>query len=305
MKRFSCAFYFIFLAIFDQTALLVWTVNRLTRELTDVQLRNRNDILCKLYLLLFYYSAQAAIWMLVLATFDRLYFTLKIWRKTFIFGSNFSLNRRSYLILSLPVVLIALLCSNAILFGSSIQYFPDTNETACIIINKKINSAYAVIDFCVYAIVPSLCMLTGDSIILWIIRKSRSRVHVNVNSSNHYQYDIHLSLVLVAISVIFLIIATPYNILVLMYNFKLFNPDETTIIIYDTAYDLAGLLSCVTHAMHFYLFILISKSIRKQFTLLVLSFIRYLSVGHANVRRRLTLQNKPSSIISSTQIRQT
>ncbi|CAF0805917.1 unnamed protein product [Didymodactylos carnosus] len=302
MKRFSCSFYFVFLAIFDQTALLAWTINRLTRELTNVELRNRNDILCKLYLLLFYYSAQAAIWMLVLATFDRLYFSVKISRRTFLFGGKSLLNRRSYLTLSLPVVLIALLCSNAVLVGSSIQHFPDTEETVCLIINEKINSAYAVIDFCVYAIVPSLCMLTGDSIILWIIRKSRARVHVNVNGSNHYQYDIHLSLVLVAISVIFLIIATPYSILVLMSNFRLFHPDETTMLIYQTAYDLAGFLSCFTHAMHFYLFVLISKSIRKQFTLLVLPFIRYLSV--ANVRRRLTLQNKPSSIISSIQIRQ-
>jgi hypothetical protein len=267
MRKYSCSLFFLLLAIFDELTLVVWITNRLSGELTDIQIRNRSTILCKLFVVIYYSSSQASIGMLVLAMFDRLYTSIKIAHGYF--DVRLFTHRRRFQYTCLCIFFFILLGLNALLFGAQLIQSPDNDLEYCVIIDLYINRVYSIIDLCMYAIIPCICMLIGDILILYYIQQTRARVISTNNISKRRERQ--LSIMLVITSIVSLFIVSPYSLLNLLINFSnILNDDYRTLF---TLNDIFALLSTFTHAMHFYLFLIISSTIRKQFKILLHSFI--------------------------------
>jgi hypothetical protein len=267
MRKYSCSLYFFLMAIFDELTLFWWVTNRLSGELNDIQFRNRSTILCKLFVVIYYSSSQASIGMLVLAMFDRLYTSLKIAHGHF--DVRLLTRRRHFQNICLSIFFFILIGLNGLLFGSQLILPPEDDLEYCIIINPYINRIYSIIDLCIYAIVPCVCMLVGDILILYYIQKTRAQV-IAINNLNKRR-EKQLSIMLVIASIVSLFIVSPYSFLNLLINFSnILNDDYRTLFILN---DVFGLLSTFTHAMHFYLFLMISSTIRKHFKSLLTSLI--------------------------------
>jgi len=263
MSKYSCSLYFSLMAIFDELTLVFWVVNRLSGELGHIYFRNRSTILCKLFVVVYYSSAQSSIGMLVLATFDRLYTTFKIAHGHF--DVRLLTRRRHFQHTCLCIFFLIMIGFNAILFGSQLVQPPESDEKYCLIIDRNINRIYSIIDLCVYAIIPCICMLVGDILILYYIRKTRSRV-ISISDINKRR-ERQLSIMLVITSIISLLIVSPYSFLSILINFSnILHDDYRTL---RTLYDVFGLLSTFIHAMHFYLFLIISSTIRQHSKILL------------------------------------
>lgn len=268
MRKYSCSLYFLLMAIFDELSLSFWVINRLTGEITHTQFRNRSTILCKLFVVIYYSSSQASIGMLVLATFDRLYTTFKIAHGHF--DVSLLTRRQRFQNTCLCVFFLAMIGLNAILFGSQLIPSPYTGDKSCIIVDTDINRIYSIIDLCIYAIIPCICMLIGDALILYYIRKTRARV-ISTNDINKRR-ERQLSIMLVIATIISLLFVSPYSFLNLLINFSnILDNDYQTL---STLYDVFGVLSNHTHAIHFYLFLIISSTIRQHFKILLTSLIK-------------------------------
>jgi hypothetical protein len=267
MRKYSCSLYFLLMAIFDEITLFVWITNRLSGELADMEIRNRSTVLCKLFVLIYYTSSQASIGMLVLAMFDRLYTSFKIAHGHF--DVRLFIRRRHFQYTCLCIFFFIIIGINALLFGAQLVSDPENNEEYCLIINQHISNIYSIIDLCVYAIVPCVCMLIGDILILYYIQKTRARV-ISTNNINKRR-EKQLSIMLVITSIVSLFIVSPYSFFNLLINFSNILKDDYRTL--TTLSDVFGLLSTFTHAMHFYLFLIISSIIRKHFKSLLNSFI--------------------------------
>jgi hypothetical protein len=293
MRKYSCSLYFLLMAIFDELTLSVWVINRLSGELTSTPLRNRSTIFCKLFVVIYYSSAQASIGMFVLATFDRLYTTFKIAHGYF--DVRLLTRRRRFQQTCLCIFFLLMLGFNALLFGSQLVKPPDTDEKSCLIIDLSINRIYSIIDLCVYAIIPRIGMLIGDILILYYIRKTRARV-ILINDINKRR-ERQLSIMLVITSIVSLFTVSPYSILNLLINFSNILEDDYRTLL--TLNDIFGLMSTFTHAMHFYLFLIISSTIRQHFKLLLTSFIKKCSKTRNIIRPaviptiKMTISSQP------------
>ena len=267
MRKYSCSLYFLLMSIFDEIYLFFWITNRLSQYLTDEQLRNRSTFICKVFVLTTYCSAQAAIGMLVLATFDRLYTTVKIARGHF--DVRLVHHRRRFQNISLCIFFLTMIGFDAPLFGAQLVSPDDDGSYYCIIVNFEITRIYSIIDLCLYAIIPRTFMLIADILILYHIRKSRARV-ISIHDDKKRR-ERQLSIMLAVTSIISLIIVSPYSVLTVLNNF-IDLPDDS----YGTLYilnNIFGLLSTFTHAMHFYLFLIISSTIRQHFKVVLKSFV--------------------------------
>ncbi|CAF1447791.1 unnamed protein product [Adineta steineri] len=267
MRKYSCSLYFLLMAIFDELTLFCWVVNRLFGELSYTSFSNRSTILCKLFVVVYYSSSQAAVGMLVLAMFDRLYTTFKIAHGYF--DVRVLTRRQHFQYICLGVFFSILTAMNSLLFGSQLFLSPEDDTEYCLIIDPDITQIYSIIDLCIYAIVPCICMLIGDILILYYIQKARARV-ITINSSSKRR-EKQLSIMLVITSMISLFIVSPYSFLKLLINFSIIL--DTNIRTLYTLNDAFGLLSTCTHAMHFYLFLIISSTIRKHFKSLLQSLV--------------------------------
>jgi len=265
MRKYSCCLYFLLMVIFDELTLVFWIINRLSGEITDTQIRNRSTILCKLFVVVYYSSAQSSIGMLILATFDRLYTTFKIAHGYF--DVRLLAHRRRFQHTCLCIFFLIMLGFNALLFGSQLVQQPGSNEKFCLIIDLNINRIYSIIDLFVYAIIPCISMLIGDILILYYIRKTRSRV-ISISDINKRR-ERQLSIMLVITSIITLLIVSPYSFLKILLNFSnILGDDYRTL---KTLDDVFGLLSTFIHATHFYLFLIISSTIRQHSKILLSS----------------------------------
>jgi hypothetical protein len=275
MRKYSCCLYFLLMVIFDELTLVFWIINRLSGEITDTQIRNRSTILCKLFVVIYYSSAQSAVGMLVLATFDRLYTTFKIAHGHF--DVRTLARRRRFQYTCLCIFFLIIIGFNGVLFGSQLVLPPDSDEKFCVIIDLDISRIYSIIDLCLYAIIPCICMVICDILILYYIRKTRARL-MSIKDINKRR-ERQLSIMLVITTIISLFIVSPYNFLILLTNFSnIFDDDYRTL---NTLNDIFGLLSTFVHAMHFYLFLIISSTIRQHFKLVLNSFIApYLKKKH-------------------------
>lgn len=259
MRRYSCSLNFFLMALFDELTLIWWITNRLFGQLTNSTIHDRSTALCKLFVVVYYSSSQAAIGMLVLAMFDRLYTSFKIAHGYF--DIHIVTRRRHFQHACLGLFFFVLLGLNALLFGSQLFVSPENGEEYCVIIDPYFNRIYSIIDLCVYAIVPCICMLVGDILILYYIRKTRARV-ITLNGICKRR-EKQFSIMLVITSVISLFIVSPYSLLNLLINFSnILKNDYRTLYTLNDAF---GLLSTFTHAMHFYLFLMISSTVRKEF----------------------------------------
>ena len=256
------------MVIFDEISLFFWITNRLSGDITNTELRNRSTILCKLFVVVYYSSSQASIGMLVLAMFDRLYTSFKIAHGYF--DVRLFIRRRHFQYTFISIFFFIIMAINALLFGSQLVLDPDDNEEYCLIINPYISHIYSIIDLCVYAIVPCICMLIGDILILYYIQKTRARV-IPTNNVNK-QREKQLSIMLVITSIVSLFIVSPYSLFNILINFSNILKDDYRTL--ATLHDVFGLLSTFTHAMHFYLFLIISSAIRRHFKSLLRSFIK-------------------------------
>jgi hypothetical protein len=267
MRKYSCSLYFLLMSIFDEITLFFWITNRISGELTYDQFRNRSTILCKLFVIMTYSSGQASIGMLVLATFDRLYTTFKIAHGHF--DVRLLARRRRFQHICLCIFFLIMFGFAVPLFGSQLISPPDSNEQFCVIVDEHTSRIYSIIDLCVYAIIPCICMLVGDTLILYYIGKARARVISTHNVSKRRERQ--LSITLVIASIISLILVSPYSFLNVLINFSnILDNDCCTLY---TLNDIFGLLSTFTHAMRFYLFLIISNTIRQHFKIVLKSFI--------------------------------
>ena len=258
MRKYSCSLYFFLMSIFDEIYLFFWITNRLSQYLTYDELRNRSTILCKLFVLTTYCSAQAAIGMLVLATFDRLYTTLKIAHGHF--DVQLVTRRRRFQNISLCIFFLIMIAFDAPLFGAQLAVPEEDDRAYCIIIDFEVTRIYSIIDLCVYAVLPRTFILIADILILYHVRQARARV-ISIYDVNKRR-ERQLSIMLVITSIVSLIIVSPYSILTVLSNFLVLSNDG-----YATLYilnDIFGLMSTFAHAMHFYLFLIISSTIRQH-----------------------------------------
>ncbi len=113
-------------------------------------------------------------------------------------------------------------------------------------------------------------MLVGDSLILYYIGKARARVISIHNVSKRREKQ--LSITLVITSIVSLALVSPYSFLNVALNFSVI-PEEYYRTVY-TLNDIFGLLSTFTHAIRFYLFLMISSTIRQHFKIVLKSFIQ-------------------------------
>lgn len=291
MRKYSCSLYFFLLSIFDEIYLGSWILNRLSRELTATELRDRSSLLCKLYVVIFYSSSQASNGMLVLTTFDRLFTSRKIAHGYF--DVRLVTRRHQIQHRSLVVFFVVLMGFNAVLFGSQLITTPDYEYPFCVIIDLDVNRIYSLIDLCIYALVPCLCMFIGDILILYYLKRTRSRV-ISPHTRNKHR-ERQLSIMLVISSVISLFIVSPYSFLSLLANFsEILRDDYRTM---HTLSDVFGLLSTITHAMHFFLFLIISSTIRGHFKALLRKYwMKYSKMS--NVVYPLASPNNKSTIAS-------
>ena len=250
MRQYSCSLYFLLLSIFDEISLSSWIVNRST-------------LLCESFVVVFYTSSQASTGMLVLAMIDRLYTSRKIARGYV--DVRWYIRQRRFRYISLLIFFLILIACNAVLFGSQLVDVPDDEESYCLIVNVAVTRIYSLIDLCIYALIPASLMLIGDILILYYIRQTRARI-VSLNTRSKRR-ERQLSLMLVVASIVSLFIISPYSLLKLLVNFsEILDDDYRTL---HTLNDAFGLLSTLTHAMHFYLFLIISGTMRKHFKILL------------------------------------
>ena len=263
MRKYSCSLYFFLLSLFDEVYLAAWIINWLSRELTIIEIRDRSTLLCKLYVVIFYTSSQASNGMLVLTTIDRLLTSRKIAHGYF--DVRLVTRRQQTQHTSLAIFFFALMGLNAILFGSQLETRPGDKYEYCVVIDRDINRIYSLIDLCIYALIPCICMFVGDILILYYLKRTRSRM-ISSHAKNK-RHERQLSFMIVISSVISLLIISPYSLLSLLTNFSnILRDDYRTM---RTLNDAFGLLSTLTHAMHFYIFLIISGTIRRHFKLLL------------------------------------
>ena len=267
MRKYSCSLHFFLLAVFDELSIVFWTINRLSRELTSVQLRDRSSVTCKIYAFVYYSASQASIGMLVLAMFDRLYTSYKIAHGYFDFRM-LSRRRQRCQRVCLASFFALLTGFNGILFGSQLIPIDDDGSQTCVVIDLYVNRIYSLIDLGTYAVLPFLLMLTGDIAILYYIQQTRARV--TTSNTTRTRKERQLSMMLVITSIVSLFIVSPYSFLNLLINFTLILADDDRTL--AMLHDAFGLLSTSTHALHFYLFLIISGTIRKQFVNVVKSY---------------------------------
>jgi hypothetical protein len=268
MRKYSCSLYFLLMCIFDELILFFWITNRLSGELADVQFRNRSTALCKLFVIMTYSSGQASIGMIVLATFDRLYTTFKIAHGHF--DVRLLAHRRRFQHICLCIFFVIMFGFAVPLFGSQLIRPSESDQQFCLIVDEYTSRVYSIIDLCVYAIIPCICMLVGDTLILYYIGKARARVSSIHNVSKRRERQ--LSITLVITSLVSLALVSPYSFLNVLINFSSILADDHRTLY--TLNDIFGLLSTFTHAMRFYLFLIISNTIRQHFKIVLNYFIR-------------------------------
>jgi hypothetical protein len=215
-----------------------------------------------------YSSGQASTGMIVLATFDRLYTTFKIAHGHF--DVRLFAYRRRFQHVCLCIFFLIMFGFAVPLFGSQLITPPDSDQQYCFIVDEHTTRVYSIIDLCVYAIIPCICMLVGDSLILYYIGKARARVISIHNVSK--QREKQLSITLVITSIVSLALVSPYSFLNVALNFSVI-PEEYYRTVY-TLNDIFGLLSTFTHAIRFYLFLMISSTIRQHFKIVLKYFIQ-------------------------------
>ena len=260
MRKYSCSLYFFLMSIFDEITLIIWITNRLSELLGSGQYRKFSTFLCKFFVVGYYSSAQSSIGMLVLATIDRLYTTYKIAHGCF--DVRLLIRRKRFQYICLFIFFLIMTPINAVLFGSQLIFFPGYDEPSCLIINVQITRIYSLIDLCIYAIIPCILMIIGDILILYFIQQTRARVSITKHEINKRR-EKQLAKMLVITTIVWLFIVSPYSLLNLLLNFSsiLSNDFQTLYILYD----IFGILSILPHAMHFYLFLVISSTIREHF----------------------------------------
>ena len=281
MRKYSCSLYFFLMYLCDEISLCSWIINRLSRELSTTAIRDRSDLLCVLYAVSFFNSSQASVGMLVLAMIDRLYTSFKLARG--VFDTRLFVRGRKFQYICIAGLFSVLLPVNMMLFGSRLDVSPPDTTPSCVIVNDQINQIYSIIDLLFYAIIPFTCTSIGDVLILHYLNQTRSRLQsIHIRSKHHER---QLCFMFVIASIISFFIVTPYSTLTLLINTTDLG-DRYPRTMY-TLNDIFSLFSTLTHAMHFYLFLIISSTIRNEFMEFIILCRRHLKRRKTTVRPAL------------------
>lgn len=283
MMRVSTYFYLAVLALADLVVLYLGLLRLWTGEITGVDIRNKNNWICKITIFLTYTISDFSVWLIVAVTVER-YIAVCHPLKASILCS---VQRARMVTVSVFLILIA--TNSHFLWTVHVSDKSYLNESArCEAVPKHaflLNQVWPWVDTVLYSFAPYILLFNLN---FWIIKqvlsakKCRTQLqHCTSGRNNHLQKRlpsegcIKLTIMLLTVSFSFIVTTFPVNIYLILES--LWKKESGLRLLARQALisTIAELLMYVNHCINFYLYCATGKKFRNHIEKLLCKFKKY------------------------------
>uniref|UniRef100_A0A2C9KBK2 G-protein coupled receptors family 1 profile domain-containing protein n=1 Tax=Biomphalaria glabrata TaxID=6526 RepID=A0A2C9KBK2_BIOGL len=271
LGRTSMHIYLRALAISDMCVLYSGLLRQWIFYTFDVDLRNLNDIVCKIHTWMVYVSIYSSAWLLVVMTLERTCSACLPHRV-----STFCTKRRAFIVI-LFIVLFQAVMQGHFLVGLSVSVSDDgKNETACRPCYGRydsfVHSIYPVIDMVLLSLLPFIFVIVGNAVIVWKTFLSlKTAAELNLTSGKNAllrrRRASSMTIILLGLSAIFLLTTSPtcvYNIWELSGGLEKIKNSSKLASKAELAWALVNIIMYCNNTFNFYLYCLSGRKFRNE-----------------------------------------
>lgn len=272
----SMPVYFLSLAVSDMLSLwlnpLIWWMNAL-----GFKLNASHDVLCKVRVYLAYLTGHTSAWILVAMTFQRSASILWPHRV------NVLCNRHLATMVTCALFGFLALFNAHILYGQTMV--TSDNETVAQCFFTFVNDEYKTffnivwgwIDTSVCAILPFVCLLLGNIVLVRTVGQSQTKAREHLAAGQSYQLNVRqrkvssMTVTLISISVEFVFLTGPNSVYLMFIETFSRGADKDIGIAAanELALALTSILWFSNNAINFYIYCLTGTKCRKEFARLI------------------------------------
>ena len=273
MTKLSTYFYLAVLSIADTFVLYVGLLRMWVGELTGSDIRNLNDWLCKLTVMLLHISSDYSVWLIIAVTVER-YIAVCHPLKAFSMCNN----SRAFKVV-ICIALLIVLTNSHFLWTIHVRELPlESNGTVSRCVGTPehqvlVHAVWPWVDAVIYSFLPFVVITVLNSLIINQVFKShRGREHLQNGSPSlagrgrHNRYSdqgSRLTVMLLTVSFSFLLTTLPMNILVIIIElFKVKNYHQLSQL--KLASTVMEMLMYMNHSINFFLYCATGQKFRLQ-----------------------------------------
>ena len=265
----STAVFLTFPAVSDIIILLTGILTHWIFIVCEFDIRTTNEIVCKIHVVLTYFSIHFSSWILVLITLERTICVVIPHKVQLMFS------KRKGLIYIAVLALILFIINSHFLIGATITkiIWHGTNSTMCMgdgspAYRQFVDKVWSWVDLCLSFLIPGALILTGNILILvQLSRTAQRRQDLGVTQQSKQS----LTMLLHLLTVVFLVSMAPYAVFMIISAYLLENSAD----IYeeleriDYIFQILLLLVALNPTLNFILYVLSGSKFRKEVKTLI------------------------------------
>ena len=274
----TTALYLTALAFSDLAVLYSGLLRQWLVYLFDVDVRQLNEVGCKLNIWLVYCSLDFSAWILLVVTLERV---ISAW-----LPHNYRsvCTKKSALSLILAIGVFMLALNSHLLYGMVFKDITDefgnfVSEAKCVEINASyysfFNKSWPWVDLCVFCVIPFTVIVIGNSLILLKVVKSHKKANsaivpnVKVNSKHRSHSSGHgkhssMTTMLFTLNIVFLLCTSPVSIYNIGYSYWVTNASPEKVATLDLWWAIVNMLQYTNNSINFLLYCLSGSKFRNE-----------------------------------------
>lgn len=270
-KHGSTVIFMYSLAMADTIVLIAGIITKWIGTISDSNLQEKSDILCKVITFLSFFSSHFSVWVIVAVSVERYFIACHSKQIT-------ATNRLRGVKFSLLALMFVLAGVNLHLFWTAglveeiyqckiIRKCGPTNDYSYFIRN-----VWSFIDSSVYSFIPTIIIITANSLIIWRIRLSKTTlVNFNLGAGLHEKKrrikNIKITIMLLALSFTFVVTTFPMSIVMIILSAVPSQiKDLSELARFWLLRTVSDCFMYLNHSSNFVLYILTNKDFRSAIT---------------------------------------
>ena len=267
LRRQRGSLYLAFLAVVDLFVLCVGLLINWIGLLTETDIRDHSEFVCKSHIFAVYYSFQISSWTLVLITSERACSMIYPHRVR-------TMCTKARGLTALATMLVCFFCLNShFFFGFHLEFRPRLNKTICICKEEFEHFVFKVwpwIDFLFVFLIPCLFLIVGNVLILRKIRinqrfsdNSTRQRDANNRRANTVSF---LTKMTISLSSVFIVCISPISIISIGQSY--WWPPETTtkqdVAKLRLVWTTATMIMYINNTVNFLLYMMLGSKFRRE-----------------------------------------